>query len=151
MAQWLMSTIANITLCSIITTVSGSCIPAWILANVAINVTIDGFNLSNYAISNSHVGVIGLLYKQERDDLQLLLARSTTASRDIRLDLMFYETLLSSQSDVDCFKARFLGFQISFEVLRTLAVTLFTLGIGLYSTLRGLSVFVNPQTFCEIR
>lgn len=110
-----------------------------------------GGELISFALSNSQVDAIGLLYDQARDELRISLAHASTSDRNVRQDLRYHELVLSSLAEVERYKARFLGFAVTFGLLRTLVATLFTLGIGLYSIMRGFGTFVTPETFCQIR
>ena len=99
----------------------------------------------NFAVSNSHVDQITLLYFVALAELRLLLMRTNgQGDSEVPRRLVYTDLLLANLAEgSDRYKARFFGFAIGFGMLRTLAVTLFALGIGLWSILRGAGVGVT--------
>jgi hypothetical protein len=98
------------------------------------------------------VDSISSLYLEARDELLAQLAEAgPEIDPAIERHLRLQADLLGSLADGERYKARFLGFPISFGVLRTLLVTAFTLGIGLWSILRNFGVFVTAESFCPSR
>jgi hypothetical protein len=102
-----------------------------------------------FAISNSNVDAIALLYTQARNELLVLLEQGGNA--EARQDLRYSADVLASFSDIEHYKARFMGFMITFDILRTLLAPLFTLGVGLWSIMRNLWIFATVETYCPTR
>jgi hypothetical protein len=113
-------------------------------------VTIVYFTLEfvAFSLSNAQVEAIGALYMEARDELLVLLSRVDASMQN---HFSSQVELLSSLANCDRYKARFLGFPITFGVMRTLAATGVTLGIGLWSILRSAGIFVTIESYCPMR
>ena len=137
------STSSNATLPGFQTT--GQCFPSFFLFGLAMNFYSHTTDFVNFAVSNSHVDQITLLYFVALAELRLLLMRTNgQGDSEVPRRLVYTDLLLANLAEgSDRYKARFFGFAIGFGMLRTLAVTLFALGIGLWSILRGAGVGVT--------
>jgi hypothetical protein len=106
----------------------------------------------NFAVNNDNVDSICLLYLEARDNLRVLLMRSQgQGSFEVHRELAYQDSLLTSLAESDRFKARLFGFAISYGMLRTLAATFFTLGVGLFSIMRANGVFFVWDSYCPAR
>jgi hypothetical protein len=108
-------------------------------------------DLLNYAKRNAQVDTIAALYVESKDEMRIMLDHFESADEGVKRKLVQRARVLDSLSQVEKYKARFLGFAVTCSVLRTIAVTLFTLGIGLWSILRTAGVFVTVESYCPNR
>ncbi|KAI9011564.1 hypothetical protein DFJ74DRAFT_683970 [Hyaloraphidium curvatum] len=136
---------------AIATIISGSCIPAWPFFTFAYGLLLVFTDLVNHASSNSQVSAASSLLRQAAKESTRLLARASAqglAASPAAAALARHAELLSAYAAADGCKARFAGFVVTYGTARTFAVTLFTLGVGLWSVLRGAGVYVVPDIAC---
>ncbi|KAI9003850.1 hypothetical protein DFJ74DRAFT_693880 [Hyaloraphidium curvatum] len=111
-------------------------------------------DLVNHAASNAGISSIRDLYRTARLEIRVSLsdpavANATSPDRKAAArTLHAAEAVLASFCDVDAYRARFMGYPVGFGVVRTVLVTLFTVGIGLWSVLRGAGTYVTLQQAC---
>ncbi|KAI9030226.1 hypothetical protein DFJ74DRAFT_702554 [Hyaloraphidium curvatum] len=129
---------------------AGSCVPLWtvfMFLYILCGVITDLVHLS---LSNQQIDTIAGLYREAQAEIREMLAVAPRCPADVRHELNGHDALLGSFLGVEGFRARFLGFVVTFGVLRTLLITIFTLGIGLSSLLRG-TVFIAVDSVCPTR
>ncbi len=107
-------------------------------------------------IANGQITTITALYGEAERALDSLIAVSgkmpqTTERRDVISMLQSHATVLQTFKEADRLRARFLGFPVTWAVVKTFYVTLFTLGIGLWSVLRGVGVTFTLQSVCPLK
>lgn len=131
---------------------TGMCIPLWLLGLLAVLLLHNGLDFLGFAKSNSQVDAIAALYIEARDELRMLTEKfESKVDESLQQKLVRRAQVFDSLSQVERYKARFLGFAITYSVLRTIIVTLFTLGIGLWSILRTAGIFVTVESYCPAR
>jgi len=142
----------SIVINSIISIASGQCIPGWLIATLLLVCGYLGLVLLLFSSSNAQVDAISKLFLQARDELLFQLAQpGYDTDPIIERNLRCQADLLAAMADCDRYKARFLGFAISFAVLRTIVATMLTLAIGLLSIMRGSGVFLTLKSYCPLR
>jgi hypothetical protein len=105
-----------------------------------------------FAIGNSQVDSIRLLYLEARNEVLHQMAQQRKyIDPDIVHYLRCQTELVTILSDGEPYKARYLGFVVTFGVIRTLAATMLTLAVALWSVARGIGIFVTIESFCPIR
>ncbi|KAI9014293.1 hypothetical protein DFJ74DRAFT_771296 [Hyaloraphidium curvatum] len=115
-------------------------------------------DMSILASANACISSVLDLYREARTAIRDIVLRAVAThpaplDANIRhaLDLLDrHDWLLSSLAEAGADRARLLGVPIDYAVLRTLALTLFTLGVGLWSVLRG-GVGFTFDNFCPYR
>ncbi|KAI9011579.1 hypothetical protein DFJ74DRAFT_684002 [Hyaloraphidium curvatum] len=113
------------------------------------------FDLVNVAAANAQISDIRDLYLSAGRSLRELRRRLVAGPGDPDLRLLMEmdadADLLASYADTDRYRAKLLGFPVDYGILRTLAVTLVTLTVAVWSMLRGLGVFLTMETVCPTR
>ncbi|KAI9002171.1 hypothetical protein DFJ74DRAFT_696950 [Hyaloraphidium curvatum] len=131
-----------------------SCLPACFLLYLVYTLAMNLIDLVNVSAANAQISDVRSLYADVSSELRELRRIAYTApSRpdpDVIAALEADAEVLGSYLDVDRYRLKFLGFVMTYGVVRTLFATLLTLGIGLWSILRGLGVFVTMETICPI-
>jgi hypothetical protein len=133
----------------------GSCCPAWNVMRIVLSLVYSSLSLSSLPVSNSQISTVVSLYGDAERALDALIASAsrlpqTCARRDVINSLSAHATVLLSLEKTDRLRARFLGVPVTWGLVKTLFVTLFTLGVGLWSILKGVGVFFTMQTVCPI-
>ena len=124
------------------------CMPAWVLGVLALLCIGMATTLVNFSVSNHGLEVISALYLEARDELLALLTQPGIQKDPYVSYLRSQAELLLSLAENDRYKGRFMGFAIGFGVLRTLAASLFTLGIGVWSIMRGAGIYATLESYC---
>ncbi|KAI9007741.1 hypothetical protein DFJ74DRAFT_688960 [Hyaloraphidium curvatum] len=145
-AQYFGTTVVNVVVGIIVIVATGSCILQWQLWLIGWQLFTLCLDLAVLAVQNSEViEVMSVVSDARRELLELAsadpAARATGAERHAAV-------LGSYLGQADAFRARFLGFAIGFEMMRTLVGTFLTVAIGLWSVLRGLGVFLTLESAC---
>lgn len=135
---------------------AGSCVTLWSLAYLLVNIAYNSFALTVLPIVNSQITTITSLYGDAQRALDTLIAQAsglpqTPERRDVIARLSAHSTLLQTFKEADHLRAKFLGIPVTWGVVKTFFVTLFTLGVGLWSVLKGVGVFFTLQTVCPVR
>ncbi|KAI9020289.1 hypothetical protein DFJ74DRAFT_122286 [Hyaloraphidium curvatum] len=131
----------------IISVIGASCVPAWIIS--AMILITFGFLSSLYAVAvqNHHIDGTAALYLAAADRISLLVLRPAPAGTDREL-VAHHATVLRTYADPTRYRARFLGFVVTFGAIRTLLLAVFTVAVGLVGLLRGGGVTVTLQSVC---
>lgn len=135
---------------------AGSCMTLWSVAWLLMTVAYSAFSLTTLPIANGQITAITSLYGDAQRALDMLLAQAsclpqTPERRDVMTKLSAHSSLLQTFREADRLRAKFLGIPVTWGVVKTFFVTLFTLGVGLWSVLRGVGVFFTLQTVCPVR
>ncbi|KAI9010236.1 hypothetical protein DFJ74DRAFT_686481 [Hyaloraphidium curvatum] len=136
----------------------GGCLPALYLGYLGyILVAHLLTDLVHVAASNDLVSDIRALYLDAASELASLRRELTSAPAAEPADPALLAAIeadvdvLAGFTDADRYRARFLGFVVTFGTVRTLLVTAVTLGIGLWSVLRNLGVVLAGDLVCPPR
>ncbi|KAI9024857.1 hypothetical protein DFJ74DRAFT_666444 [Hyaloraphidium curvatum] len=129
---------------------AGACLPALYPAYLLYQLLATFlFDLVHVAAANAQIDDIRSLYfdaAQELADLRReLLACPSRADPALAAALDADVQVLTGYTGADRYRARFLGFVVTFGALRTLLVTAVTLAVGLWSVLRGLGVVLTGE------
>lgn len=106
-------------------------------------------------VANSQISTITSLYGDAETALSGLLAEASrlppTADRQrVQDQLAAHVSLLQAFHKANRLRVKFLGIPVSWGVVKTFFVTLFTLAIGLWSVLKGAGVTFTLQTACPL-
>ncbi|KAI9027972.1 hypothetical protein DFJ74DRAFT_661339 [Hyaloraphidium curvatum] len=130
--------------------VAGSCIPLYVFFMLLLVLALTVIDIVNLSLSNQQIDAIAGLYREARARIREMLVSHPDLPTKTYRELRNHDALLESFLGVEGFRAKFLGFVVGFGVLRTFVITIFTVGIGLFSLLRG-SVFVPVDSVCPTR
>ncbi|KAI9010761.1 hypothetical protein DFJ74DRAFT_685534 [Hyaloraphidium curvatum] len=136
---------------AIVVMISGSCIPAWLFFQFSYGLLLVFTDLVNFASSNSQVSAASSLLRRAARESQQLLARASAlglSQTPAAAALARHAEVMLSYAAADGCEARFAGFVVRYDTARTCAITLFTLGVGLWSVLRGAGVSVVLDVPC---
>ncbi|KAI9010233.1 hypothetical protein DFJ74DRAFT_772585 [Hyaloraphidium curvatum] len=142
----------------IINYAAGSCICAWQLAVVGNVLALLVADLAIFAVSNGQITDVSVLYSAARRRLRGLrveLARADPSGwtdpqgrQGLLEELDAHDGLLDAcAAEIEKSRVRFGGFPVDFGVVRTFVITVFTVGVGLFTVFRG-SMFVTLQSIC---
>ncbi|KAI9020287.1 hypothetical protein DFJ74DRAFT_672761 [Hyaloraphidium curvatum] len=124
-----------------------SCVPAWAISSLAVIAYFLLSNLYDVAVQNAHIDGIAALYLAAADRISLLLIRPAPPGADREL-VAYHASVLRTYADPTRYRARFLGFVVTFGAIRTLLLAAFTVAVGLVGLLRGGGVTVTLQSVC---
>ncbi|KAI9015575.1 hypothetical protein DFJ74DRAFT_271849 [Hyaloraphidium curvatum] len=130
---------------------AGTCVPLWCLLTLAFSLVLIVTDIINFASSNSQVSAASSLLLRAYRESKLLLARAGVAGlagTPAARSLSEYADLIAAYAQADGCEARFMGFVVRYGTARTFAVTMFTVGVGLWSILRTAGVTVTLDTAC---
>jgi hypothetical protein len=122
----ILSAIANIAV--------GSCIPIWACFLLGYLLFLMFTDLVNIASSNAQIDTVSSLLLQARKEAKLMLARASVlglSGTPAELSLVQHTDLLVTYAAADGCAGRFLGFVVRYGTVRTFAIILFTLIVGL--------------------
>ncbi|KAI9002485.1 hypothetical protein DFJ74DRAFT_775144 [Hyaloraphidium curvatum] len=141
-------------LCAVANIIAGNCIPWMFLFAVGYYALLLSIDLVNFAAANSSVQCVRDLYTQARLEIRCILAnplltdphgpRAAAAS-----ELRAHDAVLGSLREMDAYRARLLGFVITYGVLRMAFVTVCTVLLGVWSTLRAQGTYVTLEMSCR--
>ncbi|KAI9028400.1 hypothetical protein DFJ74DRAFT_658796 [Hyaloraphidium curvatum] len=123
------------------------CINAGHLATFGIMCCMLFLELFTVAASNLEATRIATMYTNAALDLRALAFRAIgdpAAAEPVRL----HAEMLGGLAGIEKFQTRFFGVLITFGAVRTIAVTAFTVGVGLWSVLRGAGIGVTIESVC---
>ncbi|KAI9004456.1 hypothetical protein DFJ74DRAFT_693468 [Hyaloraphidium curvatum] len=103
-------------------------------------------DLAAVAAANLEPARVGKLYASAALQLRGLSFRSPDPSASHAIGL--HVGMLESLSRTREFQARAFGVPVTFAVVRTAAATMLTVGIGLWSVLRGAGIGVTVESVC---
>lgn len=106
--------------------------------------------------ANAQITTVTGLYSDSERALEILISEAsrlpqTRERRDVINSLSAYATVLQTLQKADRLRAKFLGLPVTWGLIKTLLVTIFTLIVGLWSILRGLGVFFTWEAVCPIQ
>ncbi|KAI9003949.1 hypothetical protein DFJ74DRAFT_421597 [Hyaloraphidium curvatum] len=119
--------------------IGGQCIPVWIPVFFTEFTLVLLRDLALLALWNSSIEQIRKLYASTV--VELLSIGTPSARRHADLITAFVG------EDV---RGKWMGFLVDFSAVRTAAVTLFTIGVGLYTIFRGLGITFQVSTVCSV-
>ncbi|KAI9010185.1 hypothetical protein DFJ74DRAFT_686291 [Hyaloraphidium curvatum] len=126
-----------------------SCIPLNLLIGILGWLVLSLIDLIQVARANAHVNSIASLHLGARARIRVLLLRLGSRSPTLRDAMLDQERVLGSALDGAArLRATFAGVTVDTGVVRTVAATVLTLGVGLFGILRGLGVYVTPDNVC---
>ncbi|KAI9006847.1 hypothetical protein DFJ74DRAFT_740333 [Hyaloraphidium curvatum] len=134
----------------LIVTIGSSCIPANLLAGVLfLLLFLLVFEISVLAAANTSPDRIAALYRSASHSLRSIGASASARGRtDLATSALWHERILTGFADVDPYRVRAFGVPVTYDLTRTIVATLFTLGVGLWSVLRGAGVGVTIEMVC---
>ncbi|KAI9024858.1 hypothetical protein DFJ74DRAFT_666451 [Hyaloraphidium curvatum] len=139
---------------------TGSCIPLAFFTTLILNIILLVVELGLVATGNTQVSTAADLYLQARREARELTAAATIRAAcdpdpdrsahaaKLSAALVRHADVLGSFAGIGERRVRFLGFPVSFGTVRTLCITGFTVGFGLWSILRGAGVFLTVESAC---
>ncbi|KAI9013704.1 hypothetical protein DFJ74DRAFT_682939 [Hyaloraphidium curvatum] len=104
-------------------------------------------DLVNLAAANAETSRISALYSSAAYTLRSLALRAGGPSQ-LTNAIQWHEAILRGFADADAYRARFFGVPVTPAVVRTAAVTAFTVGVGMWSVLRGAGIGVTIEMAC---
>lgn len=151
--QWkgtYLATVVGLAVVFVGNMLAGSCVPVYPLFELLYALIALHLDLLELATSNAEITICTSLYFQALFTLRSLRA-DYYQPRDslIRDYLADHEAVLLSLTEAERYRAKFLGFQVGFSTVRTLAVTVFTIGVGLFGVLRGTGIYVTLDVACS--
>jgi hypothetical protein len=134
----------------IINVMAGSCIPGYALICLPVVIHAVFRDLVHLSLPNAQVKNTCELYSDARREIRSisLHAPKTPEKAALLAQLDRHDKLLSSFLEVTRCEAKFFGAKVSFGVVRTFAVTLFTLLVGFWSLFRWTSIVVVADSVC---
>ncbi|KAI9005142.1 hypothetical protein DFJ74DRAFT_409509 [Hyaloraphidium curvatum] len=132
--------------------IGSSCIPSPNLAGVLyIIFTLLVFDLLVLAAANTSPDRIAALFRSASHSLRSIGTAAAASGRtDLAAAASWHDRFLSGFADVDPYRIRAFGAPVTFDLVRTVVATLFTLGVGLWSLLRGAGVGVTIGIVCPV-
>lgn len=111
--------------------------------------------LFSMPVANSQISDITVLYSDTERALSGILAEArqlpfTMERRDVYDRLVAHISLLQTFEKADRLRSKFLGVPVSWGVVKTFFVTLFTLAVGLWSVLKGAGITFTMQSVCPL-
>ncbi|KAI9000361.1 hypothetical protein DFJ74DRAFT_747300 [Hyaloraphidium curvatum] len=143
--------------CGLVNMAAGSCLPALYPAYLAyIFVATLIFDLIHVAASNAQITGIRSLYLDAAQELAALRRELTSCASSppdsaLLAAIEADSAVLAGYIDTDRYRARFLGFVVTFGTVRTLIVTALTLVLGLWSVFRNLGIVLTGELACPPR
>ncbi|KAI9002855.1 hypothetical protein DFJ74DRAFT_713776 [Hyaloraphidium curvatum] len=134
---------------SLIYIAGSGCLPAYTFLPLLCFILLALIDLVHVARANAHVDSISSLHFAARSHVRSLLLRLGPRSPALRDELLDRERELGSALDgAERLKATFAGVPVTMGVVRTVAATVLTVGVGLFGILRGLGVYVTADNVC---
>lgn len=132
----------------------GSCVTAGTLGLLAMGFYALLLELVNTSVVNSGTDEISALWISTSRSLKRLLLEverdPVLQATNIKAQIASHDAFLLSFADTSPYKARIFGVQVTMGLVRTLVVTAFTVGLGLWSILRGSGVYVTMESVCPM-
>ncbi|KAI9008659.1 hypothetical protein DFJ74DRAFT_711753 [Hyaloraphidium curvatum] len=134
----------------LIVLIGSSCIPAYNLGGLLLTITVVFVNdLVILAAANTSPDRIAALYCTAAQSLRTIGMSAVADGRpEVAAAAQWHDRILTGFADVDPYRARAFGIPVTFDLIRTMVATLFTLGVGLWSVLRGAGVGVTIDLVC---
>ncbi|KAI9014321.1 hypothetical protein DFJ74DRAFT_289129 [Hyaloraphidium curvatum] len=130
----------------------GSCIPACQIALLVTTTFLLLMELLTTSLFNGQTSDVSVLCTSAARSLKTLAVRAvrdpSLRTSGVPARLESHAALVLSYADTEAYRARLFGAQVSFAFVRTLAVTVLTAVLGLWSILRGSGVFVTMESVC---
>ncbi|KAI9019718.1 hypothetical protein DFJ74DRAFT_134799 [Hyaloraphidium curvatum] len=161
-AAFLLNVVVEVSLV-LVNVIAGSCIPLWHVFDIGWQMSVLLIDLVNFAVANTQVEDIVALYREARDELREIVARSDALQAEPEPDMLGEkgrhryrdrearktaardaERMIASCMDTERFKGRFIGFAVDFTVVRTVVATAISAALGLWSLLAG-TIFITVQ------
>ncbi|KAI9021072.1 hypothetical protein DFJ74DRAFT_112296 [Hyaloraphidium curvatum] len=126
-----------------------SCLPAFSLTTILGFLIMTLLDLIHVARANAHVDSIIAMHLAARAHIRMLLLRLGPRAPALQGELLNQERVLSSALDEAArLRATFAGVPVTIGVVRTVAATVLTIGVGLFGILKGMGVYVTLDSVC---
>jgi hypothetical protein len=140
-------------LATIINAAVGGCLTFWTILGILNRVVYSTFGLLFLPVVNRQITTVVELYTTTQRSLNTILAEAsrlppTPERQHVIAQLQAHSTLLGTFEKADRLRAKFLGFPVTWGFVKTYFLTLFTLGVGLWSVLKGSGVGFTLQSVC---
>jgi hypothetical protein len=106
--------------------------------------------------ANRQITTLTALYGDAQRSLESLLAEASRLPRSpdrqgVKDEIASHVSLLATFQKSDHLRAMFWGWYVTYSTIKTLFVTLFTLGVGFWIVLRGVGITYTSQSVCPLR
>ncbi|KAI9029235.1 hypothetical protein DFJ74DRAFT_478730 [Hyaloraphidium curvatum] len=145
---------ASILAAIIINLAAGTCVTAWSILSFLTVIYTLASDIASLPALNSQIDALARLYSDARVSIRAMLAEAahlpegnpvrSAAARELKA----HAELLAVFGDVEGLRATFVGIPITWGLAKTLAVTMITLAVALWSVLRGIGVVFTMQSVC---
>ena len=130
----------------------GSCVPWGLLWGFAATFVDISHRLVITAAGNAQIDGIVALIVAARTELRMLAAKYRDGADPRTLQgLEDQDRLMEMVGVMERLRARFFGFVVGFDTVRTFLVSVFALAVGLFSVLRGIGAFTTLEGACPVR
>jgi hypothetical protein len=125
----------------------GSCLPLFTLLMITLLLLHTTVNSINLASRNALLDVISGLYRDAQREVRML---ALSLPPDAAVDLLPHDRALEAFLEASRYRAKLMGFPVSYGTIRTLLATMLTLAVAAWSVLRGLGVRITVESFCPL-
>lgn len=144
---------ANPVIVAIANIAAGGCVPLYSLLFLLYGFILVIQDLANFSAANAQITSVTRLVTDCRREIRLLLLRAAKHETSPGLaawkeHLERHLTVLGSFENPDSYQAKFLGYPVNYGVLRTVLVTVFTIGVGHWTLLRGAGIRLSLLYAC---
>lgn len=132
----------------------GSCVTFWSVNYILASIVFYSLSFISVPIANSQISTITALYGDAERALLSILAEAslrlpfTFERQRVHDRLMAHALMLQTFKEANGVRAKVLGIPVTWGLVKTFFVTLFTLGVGLWSVLKGAGLTFTLQSVC---
>ncbi|KAI9024170.1 hypothetical protein DFJ74DRAFT_73904 [Hyaloraphidium curvatum] len=132
---------------------AGGCITLWCILNIVVALYIIVVDTSDLPAINQQIDALSRTYTDAVFSIRGMLAEAARLPPDPRraqaaAELEAHAGFLAAFGTAEGLRATFLGIPVTWGLAKTLAVTAVTLGVALWSVLRGAGVSFTVQSMC---
>ncbi|KAI9008642.1 hypothetical protein DFJ74DRAFT_773035 [Hyaloraphidium curvatum] len=132
--------------CGVVTAAGAGCVNAWILSFVVLIPVLLVQDMLNIAAANGQIDQVAELYRKNRT--RILVAAADRPPAAVERVLRDHAELLDAFGRTDGLQGTFVGFKVTYSVVRGFAVTFVTVMVAMWTLLRGAGVSFTLQTVC---
>ncbi|KAI9030498.1 hypothetical protein DFJ74DRAFT_702791 [Hyaloraphidium curvatum] len=140
---------------AVINLAAGGCVTMWTIMQLVVTLYVIVVGVAELPAINSQIDALSKMYLDAVFAIRGMLMDAASLPRDPRRDAAVRELeahagFLATFGSVESLRATFVGIPVTWGLAKTLLVTIITLGVALWSVLRGVGVVFTLQSVCPL-